>query len=168
MMCCAGYGVSDKLANSISDVTDEECWACGYCDSRISVYQIGMFGALISTSLFLLLASALHMPVSTTHAIVGGGIGFTIAAVGVECVKWDFGGVGGIFASWLISPVLSGVIGVAMYVMTNRLILKATEPQQRALTSLYFFYPIVTWIMIYVIFIKGVATSVRVQLYIIV
>lgn len=160
-MYVLGYGVSNKLANSISDIADEECWACGYCNSRVSIYQIGMFAALVSTAIFLLLASASHMPVSTTHAIVGGGIGFTIAAVGTDCVNWSYGGVGGIMASWAISPILSGVIGAGLYVVTDRFILQTALPQRTALASLYCFYPFVTWVMVYVIFTKGIASSVN-------
>jgi sodium-dependent phosphate transporter len=32
-----GYGVSDTIQKGVSDVTDKDCWACGYCDSKISV-----------------------------------------------------------------------------------------------------------------------------------
>ncbi len=85
----------------MADVKDEHCWACGYCNSQMSVYQVGMFGALIGASVFLLLATFTKMPVSTTHAIVGGVIGMTFAAVGGDCIDWGVGGLGAIFVSWV-------------------------------------------------------------------
>ena len=73
-----GRGVSSKLQESVSDVTTDSCWACSYCDSRISQYQMGMFSSLISCGFFLMLACVYKMPVSTTHSIVGAIIGMTI------------------------------------------------------------------------------------------
>ena len=49
-----GSGVSSKVSKSVSEITDEDCWACGYCDSRMTVYGIGMVGALVGASGFLL------------------------------------------------------------------------------------------------------------------
>lgn len=64
-----GYGVSDTIQKGVSDITDENCWACGYCDSKYSVYTIGMFAASLSSAIFLILASFAKMPVSATHAM---------------------------------------------------------------------------------------------------
>jgi hypothetical protein len=48
------------------------------------------------------------MPVSTTHAIVGGTVGAAAVGAGWNCLNWKFrGGLLGIIASWVISPVLS-------------------------------------------------------------
>ena len=91
-----GSGVSSKVSKSVSEITDEDCWACGYCDSRMTVYGIGMVGALVGASGFLLLATFASMPVSTTHAIVGCIVGMTMAGTNASCVDWSYEGVGGI------------------------------------------------------------------------
>jgi len=62
-----GSGVSTKIQKGVSDVEDPDCWACGRCDSQISVFTIGMFAALIAASVFLMLATFTAMPVSTTR-----------------------------------------------------------------------------------------------------
>jgi PiT family inorganic phosphate transporter len=67
-----------------------------------------MMAALISGALWINLATWLGAPVSTTHSIVGGVMGAGIAAAGLMAVDWPT--MGKIAASWIISPVLGGVI----------------------------------------------------------
>ncbi|TVR55727.1 MAG: anion permease [Spirochaetaceae bacterium] len=67
-----------------------------------------MMAALLGGALWLNIATALGAPVSTTHSIVGGVLGAGIAASGWSIANWDT--VGRIALSWVISPVLGGVI----------------------------------------------------------
>jgi PiT family inorganic phosphate transporter len=67
-----------------------------------------MFAALLSAALWLNLATWLGAPVSTTHSIVGGVMGAGIAAAGFTAVNWAT--MGKIAASWVISPVLGGLV----------------------------------------------------------
>ena len=53
----------------------------------MTVYGIGMVGALVGASGFLLLATFASMPVSTTHAIVGGIVGMTMAGTNASSVR---------------------------------------------------------------------------------
>nr|WP_258571106.1 inorganic phosphate transporter [Flavimaribacter sediminis] len=76
-----------------------------------SVFILAMMAALMSSALWINLATWLGAPVSTTHAIVGGVMGAGIAASGFGAVEWPI--LGGIAASWVISPVLGGVIAAA-------------------------------------------------------
>lgn len=71
-----------------------------------------MMAALLSSALWIHLATWLGAPVSTTHAIVGGVVGSGAAAAGFGAVDWSM--IGGITASWVISPVLGGVIAAAV------------------------------------------------------
>lgn len=66
-----------------------------------------MLAALLAAALWLHLATALHAPVSTTHAIVGAVMGAGIAAGGWRIVHWAT--VEEIVASWIVSPLLGGV-----------------------------------------------------------
>ena len=70
-----------------------------------------MMSALLAAALWLNLATWLGAPVSTTHSIVGGVVGAGIVAAGFGAVDWA--GLGTIAASWVISPVLGGVIAAA-------------------------------------------------------
>ena len=67
-----------------------------------------MIAALLAGAVWLNLATAIGAPVSTTHSIVGGVLGAGMAAGGMEIVNWPT--LGTIAASWVISPVLGGVI----------------------------------------------------------
>ena len=70
-----------------------------------------MMSALLASALWVHLATYLGAPVSTTHSIVGGVLGAGLAAVGASVVDWYV--VSSIFVSWLISPLIGGVIAAA-------------------------------------------------------
>ena len=76
-----------------------------------SVFVLAMMAALIAAALWVNLATLIGAPVSTTHAVVGGVMGAGIAAVGFQLVNW--GTMGAIAASWVISPLLGGLIAAA-------------------------------------------------------
>ena len=67
-----------------------------------------MMASLIASALWLNLATWMGAPVSTTHAIVGGVMGAGIMAAGFSAVNWAT--MGQIAASWVISPILGGVV----------------------------------------------------------
>jgi PiT family inorganic phosphate transporter len=67
-----------------------------------------MLAALISSALWVNLATWIGAPVSTTHAVVGGVLGAGVAAAGFATVNWPV--MGSIAASWVISPVMGGII----------------------------------------------------------
>lgn len=77
-----------------------------------------MMSALIAGALWLNIATIVGAPVSTTHSIVGAVLGGGIAAAGTDIVNW--GTMGGIAASWIISPVLGGVVAAAFLYLIKR------------------------------------------------
>src|SRR5690606_14006797 len=72
----------------------------------------GMLSALLAAALWLNLATWLGAPVSTTHSIVGAVAGAGIAAAGIDAVNWPE--MGRIAASWVISPVMGGLIAAGI------------------------------------------------------
>jgi PiT family inorganic phosphate transporter len=70
-----------------------------------------MVSALLAAALWLNFATAFGVPVSTTHSIVGGVLGAGIAAGGWAVADWSV--ILQIAASWVISPVLGGIIAAA-------------------------------------------------------
>ena len=76
--------------------------------AEVHIFVWAMLAALLSAALWLNLATALGAPVSTTHSIVGGVMGAGIAAAGFSAVNWAT--MSKIAASWVISPVLGGVV----------------------------------------------------------
>jgi len=157
---CLGSGVSSTIQKGVSSVDDPDCWACGYCDSETSVYMAGMMGALIGASVFLLLASLTSMPVSTTHSIVGGVVGMTMAGAGSSCLNWDIdGGLGGILLSWIISPVFSGAIAVVGFALSRKFIIESQHARFRALVLLPIFFSATTFLLVLVTTLKAKAVK---------
>lgn len=91
-----------------------------------TLFILGMMGALLSTGILLQIASYLGLPISTTHALVGAVVGFGLVIGGMEAVFWSK--IGSIAASWVLSPILSGVISYSLFGLIQRKILYALNP----------------------------------------
>lgn len=86
-----------------------------------STFIWAMMAALLSAALWVNLATWVGAPVSTTHSVVGGVMGAGIAAAGFAAVSWPTMGM--IAASWVISPVLGGVIAALfLWLIKSRII----------------------------------------------
>ncbi len=79
-----------------------------------------MMAALLAAAVWLNLATALGAPVSTTHSIIGGVMGAGVAAAGWSIVNW--GTISQIVASWVVSPLLGGLIAAALLYTIKRTI----------------------------------------------
>ncbi|MGB1263266.1 MAG: inorganic phosphate transporter [Cognaticolwellia sp.] len=90
----------------------------------------GMISALLAAATWLLVASVLGWPVSTTHSIVGAIIGFAAIGVSPDTVAW--GKVGGIVGSWVITPLISGVIAFLIFNSAQKLIFDTDKPLEQA------------------------------------
>lgn len=91
---------------------------------------LGMMSALLAAGTWLLVASTKGWPVSTTHSIVGAVIGFAAVGVSMDAVNWA--GVGPIVASWVVSPVLSGIVAFGLFVSVQKLIIDTDNPFRNA------------------------------------
>jgi PiT family inorganic phosphate transporter len=87
-------------------------------DSAVFIWL--MMAALLAGAIWLNIATAVGAPVSTTHSIVGGVMGAGIAAGGWEIVNWSQ--MGAIASSWVISPVLGGVIAAGFLYLIKHMI----------------------------------------------
>jgi PiT family inorganic phosphate transporter len=90
----------------------------------------GMMSALFAAGTWLLIASVRGWPVSTTHSIVGAIVGFAAVGISVDAVNWSQ--VVTIASSWIVSPVLAGVISFALFMSVQYLILDTPRPFERA------------------------------------
>ncbi len=90
----------------------------------------GMISALFAAATWLLIASALGWPVSTTHSIVGAIVGFAAMGVSVDAVTWSK--VAGIVGSWVITPLISGIIAFLIFNSAQKLIFDTDKPLQQA------------------------------------
>jgi PiT family inorganic phosphate transporter len=90
----------------------------------------GMLSSLLAAGTWLLIASRNGWPVSTTHSIVGSIVGFAAIGIGVEAVQW--GQVGTIVMSWVVSPLTAGLIAFLIFASVQKLILRQEDPLARA------------------------------------
>ena len=113
----------------------------------------GMMSALLAAGTWLLIASALGWPVSTTHSIVGAIVGFAAVGISVDAVSW--GKVGKIVASWVVSPVLAGTIAFFLFRSVQRLILNTENPFANAKRYIPIYMFFVGFLMAMVTLLKG-------------
>lgn len=117
------------------------------------VLVFGMLAALLATAIWLMVASFKGWPVSTTHSIVGALVGFGIAGIGIEAINW--GKIGQIAASWVISPLVGGVLAFVLVISIQRLILRADKPLESAIRWVPAYAFLVGFVMALVTLFKG-------------
>jgi PiT family inorganic phosphate transporter len=90
----------------------------------------GMLASLLAAGIWLLLASKRGWPVSTTHSIVGAVVGFAAVGIGTEAIHWSK--VSDIVLSWVVTPMIAGVIAYMIFQSVHHLILKQEDPLAKA------------------------------------
>lgn len=122
---------------------------------NVEVLVAGMLAALLASAVWLTIASHNGWPVSTTHSIVGAIVGFAVAAIGMDAVRW--GKVGSIATSWVISPALAGSIAFVLFYSVQRLIFDSDRPEQQARRYVPWYIALSVFVVALVTFLKGLA-----------
>jgi len=112
-----------------------------------------MMAALLSAALWLNFATMAKAPVSTTHSIVGGVMGAGIAAAGFGIVAW--GTMGKIAASWVISPVLGGIIAASFLFAIKKTMIFKENKIEAAVKWVPVFVAIMSWAFVTYLTLKG-------------
>lgn len=113
----------------------------------------GMISALLAAGIWLIVASALGWPVSTTHSIVGAIVGFAAVGVGSDAVAWSK--VGGIVGSWVVTPAISGFIAFMIFQSVQKLIFNTDNPLENAKRYVPFYMALAGFMMSLVTITKG-------------
>ncbi|MDR6983098.1 PiT family inorganic phosphate transporter [Rheinheimera pacifica] len=141
----AGGSVTSTIRGGITD-------ASFFVDApELMVY--GMIAALLAAATWLIVASYFGWPVSTTHSIVGAIIGFAAVGVGMDAVHWDK--VGGIVGSWIVTPMLAGVLAYMFFMSAQRLIFDTDNPLANAKKYVPFYMAFAAFMMSLVTVQKG-------------
>jgi len=137
-----GSGVAETIRKGIVDIKRFK--------DQPELLMVGMFAANIGSTVCVLGATFAGLPVSTTHAIVGGVIGMGIACHGFDAVIWGWTpkgkGFGVIVASWFISPAFAAVLGAIFYRFTLCTVMKKEDSYSAAkvFVPFYFFFTVGT------------------------
>ena len=148
----AGGDVVSTIKGGIIDPTTLE-------DPRAFVWL--MTAALLAGALWLNLATWMGAPVSTTHSIVGGVLGAGIAAGGWAIADW--GVMGKIAASWVISPVLGGALAALFLFAIKKTVLYRQNLVSSARTFVPVLVSIMAWAFTTYLMLKGVKKIVKVD-----
>ncbi len=112
-----------------------------------------MLAALLAAAIWLNIATYLSAPVSTTHSIVGGVLGAGIAAGGFAIAEWKT--MGAIAASWVISPVLGGIIAALFLFIIKRTIMYRQDMKLAAKRMVPILVGLMAWTFSTYLMLKG-------------
>jgi phosphate/sulfate permease len=113
-----GFVGSDSFSYAVSSPMSSYVLACG------------MIAALLAAGTWLLIATWMSWPVSTTHSIVGAVVGFGFIALGYGGIAW--GSVGMISIGWVVSPVISGAISYLLFSAILKMVFHKRDPVRAA------------------------------------
>ena len=155
-----GAPVSNTLAGSISNVA--------FFKSQPYVLMYGMLSALAASTTWLYTATYFGLPVSTTHSIVGGIMGFSLVYKGIDGVVWsksvpNFPYVTGfvpIVVSWISSPIISGLLSAMFYLSIKYGIFKSIHGVWRSIHLLPFVVFVTFFIEAFFILSKGAGSRI--------
>ncbi|MBR7118329.1 MAG: inorganic phosphate transporter [Helicobacteraceae bacterium] len=123
--------------------------------SDINTFIAVMLAALISGALWLNLATFIGAPVSTTHSIVGGLIGSSIAAGGLGIINWSV--MLEIVLSWVVSPVIGGIVAVIFLYIVKRTITYQNDKRLAAKRVIPILIFIMSWSFCFYLLQKGLS-----------
>ncbi|KAE8631479.1 hypothetical protein XENTR_v10001204 [Xenopus tropicalis] len=140
-----GAKVGETIRKGIIDVN--------LYNNTVDLLMAGEVSAMVGSAVWQLIASFLRLPISGTHCIVGATIGFSLVAIGTHGVQWMQ--LVKIVASWFISPLLSGLMSGALFLMIKFFILKKEDPVPNGLKALPVFYAATIGINVFSILYTG-------------
>ncbi|MDF2176972.1 inorganic phosphate transporter [Aliiglaciecola sp. CAU 1673] len=141
----AGGAVTDTIRKGIID--------SGYFVAHPELLVFGMIASLLAAGIWLVIASYLGWPVSTTHSIIGAIVGFAAVGVSIDSVSW--GQVGGVVGSWIVTPAISGILAYMIFMSAQKLIFDTENPFANAKRYVPFYMAFAGFVMSLVTITKG-------------
>lgn len=140
-----GVGVTDTIRTGIIDQS--------VMVNTPQLFIYSMLSVLLAGASWMTIASFLGMPVSITNAIVGSLVGVGALMLGFHQVHWQE--VGYIAISWIVSPMISGVIAFLLFISIKRTILGAEHPLPAAERYIYIYLLLVAVVLSLMTALKG-------------
>jgi len=137
-----GKHVTDTIKNKIVDVASM---------NNHSIL-LGFLAALLSAAIFVTLSTWKELPVSTTHAIVGGVAGFGLIEGGFHAVEWNT--IGMVALSWILSPIAGLIISFLLFKLISKFVFSSSNPKKSAQRFGPIFVALTIFIILLSIFMK--------------
>ncbi|KAJ3123734.1 hypothetical protein HK098_001666 [Nowakowskiella sp. JEL0407] len=115
----------------------------------------GFMCALIASSTWVMFATYMGWPVSTSHSIVGAIAGVGISAYGIDTVDWTWNGMIKIIASWFISPAVAGLVAAAIFLITKYGVLRRQDSLKAGIYAIPWYFGFALSIMAFYIILKN-------------
>eukprot|EP00878_Enallax_costatus_P011868 GHUV01012391.1.p1 GENE.GHUV01012391.1~~GHUV01012391.1.p1 ORF type:complete len:555 (+),score=131.20 GHUV01012391.1:828-2492(+) len=146
------------------------CWLQTFAKTP-QLFMFGMLTAETGAMLWILFATYLELPVSTTHSIIGGIIGFALVYGGGNAVVWyepkpDFpyiGGITPIVISWFLSPLLAALVTLILFLIVRTFVLRRANSTKIAFWVLPVLLLFTFFINLFFILTKGVKNYVTID-----
>jgi len=107
------------------------------------IFVLGMVSALLATGVWLILATLIGWPVSTTQSIVGAIVGFGMVGIGVDAIQWKTIGVIGISFAFFLMKI------------TQKIILNTATPFKNAQRSILWYIFLAGFLMALLVLFQG-------------
>ena len=92
--------------------------------------MLGFLASIIAAAIFVTLSTWKELPVSTTHAIIGGITGFGLVTGGADVIIWKK--LGEVAMSWIISPISGAVIAYIVFRSIVHFVFASGKPAEAA------------------------------------
>ncbi|VDP12237.1 unnamed protein product [Onchocerca flexuosa] len=140
-----GYQVTDTMRKGVIDLA--------VYNGSENELMLGQISVLSGCGAWLLIATFLKLPVSTTHSIVGATLGYSLLARGTQGIRWW--PVIRIFISWFLSPLLSGIVSILFYSFIDHAVLRRRRPLHCGLILLPILYFICVAVNVFAVIYNG-------------
>ena len=119
----AGDAVTDTVRKGVLVISEDDM-----AELSTELYY-GFIASMLAAALWITLATRYGLPVSTTHSIVGGIVGIGIF---IDPNLIDYSKVGQIVISWIVSPLLGGILAYSTFYVIKTMILDTEDPIARS------------------------------------
>ncbi|MCJ7579037.1 MAG: inorganic phosphate transporter, partial [Candidatus Aminicenantes bacterium] len=118
-----------------------------------NLFVFGMLAAVLGSALWVNIATYFKLPVSTTHSIIGGVLGFGLVSVGIGGINWNVVLV--VVLTWVLSPVFGGIVSYIIFTIIKNYVLNSKTPIEKAKRIGPFLSGLVFFVLPFAIIFKG-------------
>lgn len=116
------------------------------------IHMIGNVAVLFACVISLFFANLFKLPASATHVVVGATLGYGLVALEGRYIKWTK--MLEIVASWVISPVISGLFAAGVCYLMDQLIVIRSRPSRSLVIVIAFLY-LTVFVLLFSLFFNG-------------